>query len=155
MAEASHDPVDHARTTRQHAGESMKNGANAPGLALLAAGVIATVVSLASVATGYDSVAVIAALIAVLGYVAGAVWLGSRTGECGQSSSSGLPSITRFGSNRRRVDRDSPSRVLGSPQACPVNGPVPVGTRCSSSDSCWSLAASPRSVPFSSRLGSI
>jgi hypothetical protein len=28
-----HDPVDHARTTRQPAGESMKNGANAPGLA--------------------------------------------------------------------------------------------------------------------------
>ena len=75
MADASRDPVDHARTTRQHAGESMKNGANAPGLALLAAGVIATVVCLASVATGYDSVAVIAALIAVLGYVAGAVWL--------------------------------------------------------------------------------
>jgi hypothetical protein len=75
MGDASHDPVDHARTTRQHAGESMKNGANAPGLALLAAGVIATVVCLASLATGFDSVAVTAALIAVLGYAGGAVWL--------------------------------------------------------------------------------
>jgi hypothetical protein len=75
MADTSPDPVDHARTTRQHAGESMKNGANAPGLALLAAGVIATVVCLAAMATGYDSVAVVAALIAILGYIAGAVWL--------------------------------------------------------------------------------
>jgi protein-S-isoprenylcysteine O-methyltransferase Ste14 len=75
VGDASPDPVDHARTTRQHAGESMKNGANAPGLALLAAGVIATVVCLTSLATGYNSVAVTAALIAVLGYVAGAVWL--------------------------------------------------------------------------------
>lgn len=75
MGDTSGDPVDHARTTRQHAGESMKNGANAPGLALLAAGVIATVVCLASLATGRDGVAVTAALIAVLGYLAGAAWL--------------------------------------------------------------------------------
>jgi hypothetical protein len=75
MTDTSHDPVDHARTTRQHAGESIKNGANAPGLALLAAGVIATVVCLAAMATGYGSVAVGAALIAILGYIAGAVWL--------------------------------------------------------------------------------
>jgi multisubunit Na+/H+ antiporter MnhB subunit len=75
MGDDSHDPIDHARTTRQHAGESMKNGANAPGLALLAAGVIATVVCLASLATGHTSVGVTAALIAVLGYLAGAVWL--------------------------------------------------------------------------------
>jgi hypothetical protein len=32
-------PVDHERTTRQHAGESLKNGANAPGLAGLAVAV--------------------------------------------------------------------------------------------------------------------
>ena len=77
MARNAHDPVDHARTTRQHAGESMKHGANVPGLALLAAGVIATVICLASLATGEGdgSVGVIAGLIAVLGYVAGAVWL--------------------------------------------------------------------------------
>ena len=75
MADNSDDPVDHARTTRQHAGESMKNGANAPGLAMLAAGVIATVVCLASMATGYDRSAVVTGLIAVLGYVAGAGWL--------------------------------------------------------------------------------
>jgi hypothetical protein len=75
MGDDSRDPIDHARTTRQHAGESMKNGANAPGLALLAAGVIATVVCLASLATGHTSVGVAAAVIAVLGYVGGAVWL--------------------------------------------------------------------------------
>jgi len=75
MGEVSHDPVDHARTTRQHAGESMKNGANAPGLALLAAGVIATVVCLATLATGHGSVALIAASFALVGYVGGAVWL--------------------------------------------------------------------------------
>jgi hypothetical protein len=75
MSGAPSDPVDHARTTRQHAGESMKNGANAPGLALVAAGVIATVICLVSLATGHDSAAVSTALIAVLGCIAGAVWL--------------------------------------------------------------------------------
>lgn len=75
MSDTPRDPVDHSRTTRQHAGESMKNGANAPGLALVAAGVIATVICLASLATGHGSAAVTAALIAVPGYLAGAVWL--------------------------------------------------------------------------------
>lgn len=75
MGDDSHDPVDHARTTRPHAGESMKNGANAPGLVLLAASVVATVVCLAALANGSGSTAVIAALIAILGYIVGGVWL--------------------------------------------------------------------------------
>ena len=46
-------PVDHARTTRQHAGESLTNGANAPGLAGSALAVIALTVGLFAVAAGH------------------------------------------------------------------------------------------------------
>lgn len=46
-------PVDHARTTRQHAGEALKNGANAPGLAGAAVAVIALTVGLFAVAAGH------------------------------------------------------------------------------------------------------
>jgi hypothetical protein len=45
-------PVDHERTTRQHAGESLKNGANAPGLAGLAVAVVAVIIGLYALATG-------------------------------------------------------------------------------------------------------
>ena len=38
MADSISDPIDHARTTRQHAGETMKNGTNSPGLVLVAIG---------------------------------------------------------------------------------------------------------------------
>jgi len=41
MADSISDPIDHARTTRQHAGETMKNGTNSPGLVLVAIGVVA------------------------------------------------------------------------------------------------------------------
>lgn len=34
-------PVDHARTTRQHAGETLKNTANIPGLIAVVVGVVA------------------------------------------------------------------------------------------------------------------
>ena len=55
------DPVDHERSTRQHAGESMKNGANAPGLAGVAVAVVALIVGLFALATGHVVVGCIAA----------------------------------------------------------------------------------------------
>ncbi|WP_231990139.1 hypothetical protein [Mycobacterium sp. 852002-51971_SCH5477799-a] len=58
-------PVDHARTTRQHAGESLKNGANVPGLAASAAAVIALTVGLFAVATGHPAVGASALIVAV------------------------------------------------------------------------------------------
>jgi hypothetical protein len=46
-------PADDARTTRRHAGESIKNGANAPGLLGSGVAVIALTVALFAVAAGH------------------------------------------------------------------------------------------------------
>lgn len=75
MPDTARDPVDHARTTRQHAGETMKNGANAPGLIAVAAGVVAFVISLAAFATDHMSLGVVAAITAVGVGGAGLGWL--------------------------------------------------------------------------------
>ncbi|OFJ55738.1 hypothetical protein [Mycolicibacterium grossiae] len=72
MGDTSRDPVDHSRTTRQHAGETMKNAAaNGPGLITIAVGVIAMVVGLASFATGSSAAGGIAIGIAVLLWIIG------------------------------------------------------------------------------------
>lgn len=73
--DSRHDPVDHARTTRQHAGESMKNGANAPGLAGVAIGVVALIVGLFALATGHAAVGCVAVILAASCAAAGAGWL--------------------------------------------------------------------------------
>ena len=52
MPNTSEDPVDHARTTRQHAGETMKDGRNAPGLVGVVLGVVALVAGLFAFAVG-------------------------------------------------------------------------------------------------------
>ena len=75
MGDTSHDPVDHARTTRQHAGETMKNGVNAPGLVTMAVGVVALVVGLASFASGNVATGAVCAGIAVLAWIVGGSWL--------------------------------------------------------------------------------
>lgn len=75
MGDDSEDPIDHARTTRQHAGETMKNGTNAPGLVILALGVMAMVFGLAAFASGAATAGSIAAVIAVCAYVVGGAWL--------------------------------------------------------------------------------
>ena len=69
------DPIDHARTTRQHAGESLKNGANAPGLAGVAVGVVALIVGLFALATGHAGVGSVAVILAAAAAAAGATWL--------------------------------------------------------------------------------
>ncbi|OBI46603.1 hypothetical protein [Mycobacterium colombiense] len=68
-------PVDHARTTRQHAGESFKNGANAPGLVGSAVAVIALTVGLFAVAAGHLVSGAIALLVAVVLGALSAAWL--------------------------------------------------------------------------------
>lgn len=72
---ASNDPVDHARTTRQHAGEAMKDGANAPGMAAVAIGVVALVIGLFAMASGYATTATMAIVVAVLIGGIGLCWL--------------------------------------------------------------------------------
>jgi hypothetical protein len=68
-------PVDHARTTRQHAGESLKNGANAPGLAGSALAVIALTVGLFAVAAGHLTGGAVALIVSVILGGLSAAWL--------------------------------------------------------------------------------
>jgi hypothetical protein len=75
MGNTGTDPVDHARTTRQHAGEAMKNGANAAGIAAIALGVIALVVGLFALAAGYPLAAATAVILAAALCAGGFVWL--------------------------------------------------------------------------------
>jgi uncharacterized membrane protein YcjF (UPF0283 family) len=75
MGDTSSDPIDHHRTTRPRAGESMKSGAKTPGLLLLAVGVVAFVISLASFALRQIDVGVVAVAVALLAIGAGFGWL--------------------------------------------------------------------------------
>ena len=68
-------PVDYARTTRQHAGESLRNGANVPGLAGSAVAVIALTVGLFAVAAGHLAAGAIALVVAVVLGALSAAWL--------------------------------------------------------------------------------
>ncbi|MDY7000082.1 MAG: protein UsfY [Actinomycetota bacterium] len=75
MPHSSRDPVDHARTTRQHAGETMKAGVNAPGLIAVGVGVVALFFGLAAFATGRPDVGIIGVVVAVLLGGAGLTWV--------------------------------------------------------------------------------
>lgn len=75
MGDTARDPVDHHRTTRAHAGETMKNTAEAPGILLLAVGVVAFVVCLAGFALGQIGVGVASLVVALLAAGAGLAWL--------------------------------------------------------------------------------
>jgi Flp pilus assembly protein TadB len=75
MGDTSSDPIDHHRTTRPRAGESLKNGAKTPGLLLVAIGVVAFVVCLASFALRQVGVGVAAVAVTLLATGAGFAWL--------------------------------------------------------------------------------
>jgi uncharacterized membrane-anchored protein len=79
MADTSSDPIDHQRTTDPRAGEAMKSGVKTPGLLLLAVGVVAIVVGLASFAERYVTVGVGAIVVALLASGAGFAWLGMES----------------------------------------------------------------------------
>ena len=78
MGDTSRDPVDHHRTTRPHAGESMKDTARIPGLVLVVVGVVAFVFCLAGFALGHVGVGVAAILVTLLAAGAGLAWLEMR-----------------------------------------------------------------------------
>ncbi|BCI81825.1 MULTISPECIES: hypothetical protein [Mycolicibacterium] len=69
------DPVDHARTTRPHAGESLKDGTNAPGLVAVALAVATLVVSLYFFASGDPGTGGVILLLAAVLAVVGGAWL--------------------------------------------------------------------------------
>lgn len=68
-------PVDHERTTRRHAGETLKNPANAPGVAAIALAVAALTFGLYEFAVRQVSAGVVAVVLAVVVGVFGSVWL--------------------------------------------------------------------------------
>ncbi len=75
MGDTHHDPTDHSRTTQPHAGITMKDNFFWPGLILLAVsafGMISTAVAAAY--RHYEWLAT-TVLIAVLGAIAGALWI--------------------------------------------------------------------------------
>jgi hypothetical protein len=79
MGDTSRDPIDHHRTTEPRAGESMKNAVKTPGFVLLAAGLVAFVVCLASFAQKQIGIGVGAVAVALLASGAGFAWLGMES----------------------------------------------------------------------------
>ncbi|WP_433561369.1 hypothetical protein ACQP1O_27690 [Nocardia sp. CA-151230] len=63
---------DHARTTRSHAGESVVDARNWPGLILFAFGIVALVAALAAAGYGFTGRAVLAGVVCVVWLAAGA-----------------------------------------------------------------------------------
>jgi FtsH-binding integral membrane protein len=75
MGNNSRDPVDHRRTTRPRARESMKNTWRMPGLLLVGTGAAAFVMCLAAFALGRVGVGIAATIVALLATGAGLAWL--------------------------------------------------------------------------------
>jgi hypothetical protein len=76
MGDTAKDPVDHARTTRPHAGETMKDTNNMPAIVLLFVAVVAFVACLAAFATAHSDIGTWLAVIAAVLFVACAAWFG-------------------------------------------------------------------------------
>lgn len=74
MGDTHHDPMDHSRTTHQHAGITMKDNFYWPGFILLAIGVIGMVATVAAAAYRHHEWLATTVLIAVLATVAGTLW---------------------------------------------------------------------------------
>jgi uncharacterized membrane protein YcjF (UPF0283 family) len=75
MGDTHHDPTDHSRTTQPRAGIAMKDNFFWPGLILLAVAVFGMISTAAAAAYGRYEWLATTLLIAVLGTVAGALWL--------------------------------------------------------------------------------
>lgn len=75
MGDTFRDPVDHLRTTRPLAGESLIDVLHWPGYFLVVAGIIGGVGSLAAFATGHHSQGVTSGIAAAVVAVVGALWL--------------------------------------------------------------------------------
>ncbi len=75
MGDTFHDPVDHARTTRRHAGQSLIDPRSWPGLLLTVIGVAAIFRCLTTFGTGHNDRGVIAGVIAIVALTSGVVWL--------------------------------------------------------------------------------
>jgi membrane associated rhomboid family serine protease len=75
MGDTFRDPVDHLRTTRPLAGESLIDVMHWPGYLLVVAGVIAGVGSLTAFGTGHYHHGMVAGAAAIAAATVGLVWL--------------------------------------------------------------------------------
>jgi len=75
MGDTYHDPVDHLRTTRPLAGESLIDVVLWPGYLLVVAGLIGVCASLAAFGTGHQQAGMTAGVAAVVVTLPGLVWL--------------------------------------------------------------------------------
>ncbi|WP_304112128.1 protein UsfY [Mycolicibacterium bacteremicum] len=69
------DPVDHTRTTRTHAGESMKDNIIMPALIVIGVSLVLFVGCLAAFATRHHDVGLTLAALSAAGFVVGALWM--------------------------------------------------------------------------------
>lgn len=69
------DPVDHARTTRPHAGESMTDTKNMPALIVIGIALVCFVGGLAAHATSHHSTGLVFGAISAALLAVGLVWL--------------------------------------------------------------------------------
>ncbi|OBG76845.1 UsfY protein [Mycobacterium sp. E2462] len=74
MGDTFHDPVDHLRTTRPLAGESLIDVVHWPGYLLVLVGVIGWCGSLAAFGSGHAHQGMTAGLIGTVAAVVGLVW---------------------------------------------------------------------------------
>ncbi|MCV7191430.1 protein UsfY [Mycolicibacterium brumae] len=72
---APEDPVDHARTTRKHAGEAVKDNRNMPALLVLGVAVVLFAVAVAAFALGHSVAGAVAGVLALAGLIVGGLWL--------------------------------------------------------------------------------
>jgi hypothetical protein len=75
MGDTYHDPVDHLRTTRPLAGESLIDVLHWPGYLLVVAGIVGGVGSLTAFGTGHEPQGMATGIVAVAVAAVGLVWL--------------------------------------------------------------------------------
>ncbi|MBO0677741.1 LapA family protein [Mycolicibacterium sp. S2-37] len=68
------DPVDHARTTRPHAGETMKDTTNMPAIIVLGIALVMFVSALAAHATSNHTVGIVLGCISAVAFAIAGVW---------------------------------------------------------------------------------
>ena len=75
MGDTYRDPVDHARTTRPHAGRAVINVAGWPGYSLIIVGILAMFGSVDAFGTGHDPQGVEIGAASAVAAVLGIIWL--------------------------------------------------------------------------------
>ena len=72
------DPVDHARTTRPHAGESMTDNVIMPAIVVTGLALVSFVGCLAAFATHHEDVGLLLAVLAAAGFFISVAWLAAE-----------------------------------------------------------------------------